>query len=317
MKKKTSASYYGIESRLGIINFLNGTTAANDGVELAPEAILTEEFTHDKTQVRYTFKKPDELKSYASDGKVSPDLYFTALMTHSATLVGLIKDTITDDDIQVVVGGDHSVGYPSLASTIANYGVDDVGVIMFDSHSDFCKISESPSGNFHGMWLRPFFDTFDQEFVEGITKMLIGEKKLPGSNILYVGDLEGEPYYDPIVEGGIIVRHGIKTISKKELTGEDSYHALAKLAEFVKDKKYIHVSFDIDVMQAAVAPATGISGDWGLSAEQVQPVLEIIANSGKIVAIDMTEVNPTKLGGAKTVDYAQHVLTTLLRPYIK
>jgi arginase len=55
----------------------------------------------------------------------------------------------------------------------------------------------------------------------------------------------------------------------------------------------IHVSFDMDVCDPAIAPGVGTPVKGGLNYREAHMVMEIVADSGLLTSLDMVEVNPT------------------------
>ena len=55
----------------------------------------------------------------------------------------------------------------------------------------------------------------------------------------------------------------------------------------------IHVSFDLDVCDPAIAPGVGTPVKGGLNYREAHLLMEIIADSSRLVALDLVEVNPT------------------------
>jgi arginase len=55
----------------------------------------------------------------------------------------------------------------------------------------------------------------------------------------------------------------------------------------------IHVSFDLDVCDPAIAPGVGTPVKGGLDYREAHVVMEMAAESKKLLALDLVEVNPT------------------------
>ena len=55
----------------------------------------------------------------------------------------------------------------------------------------------------------------------------------------------------------------------------------------------IHVSFDLDVCDPAIAPGVGTPVKGGLNYREAHLLMEMIAESGLLMALDLVEVNPT------------------------
>jgi arginase len=55
----------------------------------------------------------------------------------------------------------------------------------------------------------------------------------------------------------------------------------------------VHVSFDLDVCDPSIAPGVGTPVKGGLNYREAHLLMEIIAESGLLTALDLVEVNPT------------------------
>ena len=54
----------------------------------------------------------------------------------------------------------------------------------------------------------------------------------------------------------------------------------------------VHVSFDLDVCDPTIAPGVGTAVKGGLNYREAHLFMEVVAESGKLLALDMAEVNP-------------------------
>jgi arginase len=54
----------------------------------------------------------------------------------------------------------------------------------------------------------------------------------------------------------------------------------------------VHVSFDLDVCDPSIAPGVGTPVKGGLDYREAHMVMEMIADSGLLRALDLVEVNP-------------------------
>ncbi len=54
----------------------------------------------------------------------------------------------------------------------------------------------------------------------------------------------------------------------------------------------MHVSFDLDVCDPTIAPGVGTPVKGGLDYREAHFVMEAVAESGRLVALDLVEVNP-------------------------
>jgi arginase len=55
----------------------------------------------------------------------------------------------------------------------------------------------------------------------------------------------------------------------------------------------IHVSFDLDVCDPGIAPGVGTPVKGGINYREAHLLMEMIADAGRLVALDLVEGNPT------------------------
>ncbi len=196
--------------------------------------------------------------------------------------------TLRDGAVPVVLGGDHSVAAGSVSATAAFAREAHhlpVGLIWVDAHADMNTPSSSPSGNVHGMPLAAllgaephelasiggFFPTVWPEHVVliGIRNLDVREKEIVRASGVHVFTMKD------------IDRQGIATVVEQAV-------ALAS-----DGTAGIHVSFDMDACDPSSAPGVGTPVKGGLDYREAHMVMEIVADSGRLLALDLVEVNPT------------------------
>lgn len=286
--------FFSLQSRLGLKYPPIGSTELNIGVEQGGNAILSPDFTFEFDQLnvsRLLFPLPEDITE-AED-------YLKRVAEEYATAANFIKSQLKPDRIQVVLGGDHSVGFPSLLAVLQREQASNVGVIMFDSHADLHLQSTSPSGNIHGMWMRMLCNGFDHPTIQEVVT-----EKLPYNNLRYVGNLLTEPEEDRF-----LAEHHIAVSSSEDLA---SKNIKQDLKHFVQSFPHIHVSFDIDIFQQTLVAATGTPNPNGMTKDEVFPLLEVFQHA-KSLSIDLVEVNPQKPKAEQTIDLARDVLRVLLK----
>lgn len=160
-------------------------------------------------------------------------------------------------------GGDHSVGHISLSAVLDRHGADQVGVVMFDSHADLHLPTTSPSGNFHGMWLRSLMPRIKPE------------------QLIYIGNLITEA-----AETNYLTDNQIQVYSSE---ADDS--SPTKVADWSKNYKHLHISFDIDVLSQSLISATGTPNPNGFSLEQLSPYINNLKKHPSF-SLDIVEYNP-------------------------
>jgi arginase len=198
-----------------------------------------------------------------------------------------VTDSLAEGALPVVLGGDHSLAAGSVAATadwvtgITSYPM---GLIWVDAHGDMNTPETTTSGNVHGM---PLAALLGQEPVE-LASIGSTPSVLPQHTVLVgIRNLD-EREKHRIRASGVHVftmkdidREGIAVIAERAI-------ALASTGT-----GGIHVSFDMDACDPTFAPGVGTPVRGGLDYREAHMVMEIVADSQQVVALDLVEVNPT------------------------
>lgn len=281
-----------IKSRLGLIVPPNGETELNIGVEEGSDYVLSEDFVGrfpQREAITEQFKSPED---------IDVENYFEILAREYGSLCAKITEKLTLDKTLVSVGGDHSVAFASIASILRLHDPQTTGIVMIDSHGDLHQPSTSPTGNFHGMWLRPFVDRFEVPAIDNLVP-----EKVPSKNLIYIGNLDLE-----MEEQRFLGENSVQVFNKEQISQDKN---LDKLKESMDDKKHIHLSIDVDAFDHSYAPATGMHIENGLTPNEVFKVLDVFKQSHSI-SVDLVEVNPMLRGQEQTVKLAQEIIMRVL-----
>jgi arginase len=159
-----------------------------------------------------------------------------------------------------------------------------LGVIWVDAHGDMNTPDTTTSGNVHGMPLAALLGRDPQELARiGPTPAVLPQHTVL-VGIRNLDDREKEQ----IRASGVHVftikdidRDGIASVAERAL-------ALAS-----SDTGGVHVSLDMDVCDPSLAPGVGTPVKGGLDYREAHLLMEMIADSKRLVALDVVEVNPT------------------------
>lgn len=288
-------------SRLGMKYIPIGGAVLNLGVEYGPDAVLNSDFV-DKINkrnkvdiIRYKFSKPE---------KVGQKTYYSTIAKETNILAHKIFNKLQKKNYKymVTVGGDHSMALASVLAVFKFYKNKKVGLIDFDSHGDIHLVKTSPTGNFHGMWLRPLLSKFDHKEIG-----LISNIRITSDNFLYIGNLLTEQE-----EERFIKESKIKVINSKQIVNKVKL-IQNQISRFCNKFDVIHVTFDIDVFKTSIVSATGTPNPNGFDRAMVKKCIKPIVISKKLFSLDLVEVNPKKQGSKETVRVAQKVILDLLK----
>lgn len=188
--------------------------------------------------------------------------------------------------LPVVLGGDHSLAAGSVAASAAaaKQRRKRVGLIWVDAHGDMNTPTTTTSGNVHGMPLAALLGPAPVELAE------IGSftpKVSPSKTVLL-----GVRNLDP-AEKEQIRASGIHVFTMNDV----DRRGLAEIAEEAialagRGTTGIHVSFDLDACDPSIAPGVGTPVKGGLNYREAHMLMELVAASGKLTALDLVEVNP-------------------------
>ena len=188
--------------------------------------------------------------------------------------------------IPVVLGGDHSLAAGSVAATADFLRREDkpLGLIWVDAHGDMNTPATSSSGNVHGMPLAALLGP------EPAALSRIGgfsPKVTPDRTVLIgIRNLDDR-------EKGRIRESGVHVFTMKDID-RAGIAAIVEQALAIAGKGAggIHVSFDLDVCDPSIAPGVGTPVKGGLDYREAHMVMEMVADSGLLRALDLVEVNP-------------------------
>ncbi len=278
----------------------HGGTAPNLGVEKGPLAVLDTTFINLLSET----KKCSLLDFSFSDPESMPDeKYYSVVAKDTDSMAKKIQTELTKENYTkvVTVGGDHSIALGSVLAILRTNKNKKIGLIDFDSHGDIHLLNTSPSGNFHGMWLRPLLEDFDNPEIKSIIDV-----RLPSEQLLYIGNLLTEDEEENFIKKNEI------TVLDSTRVEKNKESMVLHIKEFCKNIDLLHVTFDIDVFKESLVSATGTPNPNGFDIPMVEACLSPIIESGKLFSLDVVEVNPDKPNSRGTIELAQKVILSLI-----
>jgi arginase len=140
------------------------------------------------------------------------------------------------------------------------------------------------SGNVHGMPLAALLGREPAELSRlGHRSPKVRAEKTVLIGVRNLDDLEKQIIRDAKVHVFTmkdIDKHGIAAVMKRALMIAG------------KDTSGIHVSLDVDVCDPAIAPGVGTPVKGGLDYREAHMAMEMVADSGRMLALDLVEINP-------------------------
>ena len=183
--------------------------------------------------------------------------------------------------LPLVLGGDHSVALGTLGGMASVHGPG--GVLWIDAHSDINTPETSPSGNVHGMALAAALGLAGPGFESDAWPLPAVDPKrvaLVGTRLLDDG------------ERGLLREAGVRVFTMSEVDRIGIERAVRESLDRISGAGFVHVSFDMDVLDPDVAPGVGTPVRGGLTYREAHLAMELVAESGIARSLEVVEVNP-------------------------
>jgi arginase len=208
--------------------------------------------------------------------------YLEPIVKVSEELADSVTSALQANEFPLILGGDHSIALGSITGITRVYK--DICVVWIDAHADFNTEESTPSGNIHGMILAALAGLGDSHLTD------IGgwSPKLDAQKIVIIGAREldhGErellrSHHVHVFTMSDIDQRGISDVMREALT----------IAGTARDG--IHLSLDMDGLDPVHAPGVGTPVRGGLTYREAHLAMELIGNSGRLIGMDVVEVNP-------------------------
>lgn len=198
------------------------------------------------------------------------------------------RSSLIEGALPIVIGGDHSLAAGSVAAS-ASWARSTrnlpIGLIWIDAHGDMNTPATTTSGNVHGMPLAALLGPEPAELaqISGLSPtvqpahtVLVGVRNLDEREKIAVRDSHVHVFTMKDID-----RHGVAAIAEQAVSLAGTGTA------------GIHVSFDLDACDPTIAPGVGTPVKGGLEYREAHMLMEIVADSGYLTALDLVEVNTT------------------------
>lgn len=186
----------------------------------------------------------------------------------------------------VVLGGDHSVAIGTISGLARFYRKrgQRIGVLWTDAHTDSNTPETSPSGNIHGMPLAVLLGHGPKELVS----IAGSEPALRIGDVCVIGARDVDA-----TERTAVRELGLRVYTMSELDERGTAVCVREAIERVSAHTAgVHLSFDLDGVDPQHAPGVGTPVPGGLNLRESHLICEKVAQTGKILGVEMVELNP-------------------------
>ncbi len=275
------------------------------GVDMGPSAIRYAHLQNNLADLGYEVRDEGNIDVPIAEmcSITDPKLkYIDCIIPMGRRVSGAVSTAMQGGRFPLVLGGDHSLSVGSVRGAARQRKV---GVLWVDAHADFNTQLTTPSGNIHGMPLAALCGMGDPRLVQ------FWDEPTPvvdPRRVAVIGARDLDPGEKTnLQEAGVMVqsmeqldRHGLVSIMEKALE------------RITRDVDGIYLSFDMDSLDPRHAPGVGTPVPAGLTQREAHLICEMVAETGKLVGMDMVEVNPILDIQNQTAHLAMDLILTAL-----
>ncbi len=217
-----------------------------------------------------------------------------------------VEKVLEDGAFPLVVGGDHSIAVGTVAAIASFHHRRNqrIGLIWFDAHGDMNTPETSPSGNIHGMPCAAILGRGAPELV-GLGDIV---PMVDPRNAVIVGVRDLDQY-----EREEIKSTGVKVFTMRDIDMWGMNEIMRRALAIANDgTSGFHLSFDMDGTDPAVAPGVGTPVAGGTDLRESHLVMEHAFESGKLLGLEVTEINPILDERNKTAEFAVQLVLSAM-----
>ena len=178
-----------------------------------------------------------------------------------------------------LLGGDHSQAFASISAIQSKYP--GLRILWFDAHADMNTPETSPSDNTHGMPMAALLGLVDKN-----------KWAMPWVNQLLKPDQIVQLGVRDIDEGEmkLVQEYGIEYYSPQQIRDRGLKNILDELSQRWESHP-LHLSFDIDGLDASLVPATPTPVPNGLNMNEAKVIIESCKTQFELVSCEVVEFN--------------------------
>lgn len=190
-----------------------------------------------------------------------------------AVIYRKVREVAETGAIPFVLGGDHSITWPSATAVAEARRPRSVGIVHFDAHADTANEDWGVLAG-HGTPMR----------------RLIESGAVAGRNFVQVG-LRG--YWPPVEVFEWMKLQGMRWHFMREIEERGAEAVITDaIAEALDGPDCVYLSIDIDVIDPGMAPGTGTPEPGGMLTREVLRGIRQIVGAVDLAGMDVVEVSP-------------------------
>ena len=261
------------------------------GARFGPRAIRAASYHSGEINSLQLDVRPFEILDVvdAGDAPVTP----ANIARGHAVIRHKVLDVARSGAVPMVLGGDHSITFPSASAVAEAVAPRRLGVVHFDAHADTANSSWGVLAS-HGTPMR----------------RLIESGAVDGRNFVQVG-LRG--YWPPPETLAWMADHGLRWHLMTEIEERGAEAVIADaIGEALDGPELIYLSIDIDVIDPGMAPGTGTPEPGGMLTRELLRAIRQVVGAVELAGMDVVEVSPPYDPAGVTATIAHRVVLEAL-----
>ena len=284
--------------------------ASRRGVDMGPYAVRYTDLRERLERLGHTVEDLGNVavpfREDAERGAQRGARYLGAITTVCRDVATLTKAALEQGWFPMLLGGDHSLAAGSIAGAAAFHAAREerVGVIWIDAHADLNTPGSSKSGNVHGMPLAHLLGHGDSALanVAGV------RPAVRASNVAIVGLRDADD-----AEREHLGKWKLRALTMRAIDERGVRSVMDEAITIASDgTSGIWVSFDLDALAPEAAPGVGTAVPGGMTYREAHLAMEMVADTGLMIGIDLVEVNPVLDEHNRTANVGTDLLLSAL-----
>lgn len=263
--------------------------AGRRGVDMGPSAMRIAGIAESIERLDYQVVDAGDLEipiAEVADVGAQEQRYLEEIATTCDQLATMVRDALDGGRLPLLLGGDHSLSIGSIAGVAMHLRPTDrtFGLLWIDAHGDINTPETTPTGNIHGMPVAVSLGLGDPR----LTRIGGFAPKLRPDKVALIATRQLDAG-----ERRIIQETGVEVFSMRDVDVEGISDVMEQALKIVTHGTAgFHLSFDMDALDPRLAPGVGTQVRGGLGYREAHLALELAADTERMIAADLVEVNP-------------------------
>ncbi len=179
-----------------------------------------------------------------------------------------IAIVLKQNTFPIILGGGHDLAYAHYQGIKKQFPDKSIGIINLDAHFDLRKVTDQRNSG------TPFYQISQEN--EEFNYLCLGIQRASNNRELY----------------DAADQLGVQYLENDEFTIDNKNQIQTLIEDFSASVDYLYLTIDIDGFSSAYAPGVSAPSPLGFSVDIAIETIRSICKSGKLISVDLVELNP-------------------------